>query len=57
MQGEGAERREGVRAPLRCGHMQMLFDETAELESQRAARDAQLTDLRQRKRSTTLSMC
>lgn len=53
-QGEATEKREEARAPIQSGSMRLLFDETEEMESQRAARDAQLTDLRSRKRSTTL---
>lgn len=55
MQGEGTEKREDEALALRKGSMRLLFDETQEMTTQRAARDAQLTRLRCKTRSTTLA--
>lgn len=56
VQVDSAERRTEPRPPHQCGSMRLLYDETAELDAQRAARDAQLSDVRKTKRSTMLGI-
>ena len=53
VQGDGQDRRHSAaesRAPARSGSLRLLYDETNELELQRAARDAQLSDMRKSSR-------
>ena len=53
VQADGQDRRNGStesRAPARSGSLRLLYDETNELELQRAARDAQLSDMRKSSR-------
>lgn len=59
VQGDGNDRRHSTaaesRAPPRSGSLRLLYDETNEMELQRAARDAQLSDMRKSsRRNTTL---
>lgn len=56
VQVDSAERRTEPRPPNQCGSMRLLYDETDELDAQRAARDAQLSDVRKTKRSTMLGI-
>ena len=48
------DKREAPRGPVQCGSMKLLYDETDEMELRRAARDEQLTDIRARKRFSSL---
>jgi hypothetical protein len=56
MQAETPDRpiREAARPPAQCGSMKLLYDETDELELRRAARDEQLTNVRSRRRFSSL---